>query len=154
MPSRAPDASPASGALRRRLIRLFGRLHSAVYEASGGRIGARLGGHPMLLLHTVGRRTGRPRTTPLLTLADPPRYVVVASFYGSPGHPAWFRNLMAAGGCDVRVGRARFRARAHVAGPEERAALWPRLVAHYPQYADYQARTDREIPVVVLTPEG
>ena len=71
--------------------------------------------------------------------------------HGSPGHPAWYRNLLARPDCEVRVGRERFAASARTATPEERARLWPRLVAHYPGYADYQARTEREIPVVLLS---
>jgi deazaflavin-dependent oxidoreductase (nitroreductase family) len=139
-------------AFRRSLIRAFGKFHAWAYEASGGRWGGRLMGLPMVLLHLVGRKTGKPRRTPLLCLEDGEDVVIVASFYGSAEHPAWFRNLMAAPECDIRVGRRRYRVRARTATQEEREKLWPRLVAFYPDYAVYQSRTDREIPVVILSP--
>jgi deazaflavin-dependent oxidoreductase (nitroreductase family) len=107
---------------------------------------------PMLLIHSVGHKSGQPRTTPLLYMAEGDDLVIVASFYGSPGDPAWYRNLQAKPECEVRVGRRRFPAHARTADAAERARLWPKLVAAYSGYADYQARTDREIPVVVLTP--
>lgn len=141
-------------ARRRRWIRWFGRFHAWAYEASGGRWGAVLGGKPMLLLHSVGYKSGQPRSTPLLYMAEGDEFVIVASFYGSPGHPAWYRNLQAKPECEVRVGRRHFPGHARTADAAERARLWPKLVAAYAGYADYQARTDREIPVVVLTPAG
>ena len=139
---------------RRGWIRQFGRLHTWAYDRSGGRLGAKLGGHPMLLLHSVGFKSGQPRTTPLLYMADGEDVVIVASFYGSPGHPAWYRNLRAKPDCEVRVGRERYAATARTASPEERARLWPMLVDHYAGFTDYQARTEREIPVVVLSRAG
>jgi deazaflavin-dependent oxidoreductase (nitroreductase family) len=139
-------------ALRRSLIRAFGDFHAWAYEASGGRWGGRLKGLPMALLHLVGRKSGEPRPTPLLYMRDAEDLVIVASFYGSPRHPAWYHNLVANPECDVRVDRKRYRVRARTATPEERAVLWPRLVDHYPGFAAYQSRTDREIPVVILSP--
>ncbi len=106
----------------------------------------------MVLLHLIGRKSGKPRPTPLLYMKDGEDLVIVASFYGSPGHPAWYHNLMANPECDVREGRRRYRVRARTATPEEREKLWPRLVDLYPGYAVYQSRTDREIPVVILSP--
>jgi len=106
----------------------------------------------MVLLHLVGRKTGKPRPTPVLYLKDAEDVVIVASFYGSAEHPAWFRNLMAAPECDIRIGRRRYRVRARTATPGERERLWPRLVDFYPDYAVYQSRTDREIPIVILSP--
>jgi deazaflavin-dependent oxidoreductase (nitroreductase family) len=141
-----------SFALRRGLIRAFGDFHAWVYEASGGRWGGRLKGLPMAVLYLVGRKSGKPRPTPLLYMRDAENLVIVASFYGSPRHPAWYHNLMASPECDVRVDRQRYRVCARTATPEERAELWPRLVDHYPGYAAYQSRTDREIPVVILSP--
>jgi len=139
-------------AFRRGLIRAFGSFHAWAYEASAGRWGARLLGLPMVLLHLVGRKTGKPRPTPVLYLKDAEDVVIVASFYGSAEHPAWFRNLMAAPECDIRIGRRRYRVRARTATPGERERLWPRLVEFYPDYAVYQSRTDREIPIVILSP--
>jgi deazaflavin-dependent oxidoreductase (nitroreductase family) len=140
-------------ALRRSLIRAFGSFHAWTYEASAGRWGGgRLLGLPMVLLHLVGRKSGKPRRTPLLYMKVGDELVIVASFYGSPGHPAWYHNLMANPECDIREGRRRYRVRAHTATSEERQKLWPRLVDFYPDYAIYQSRTDREIPVVILSP--
>ncbi len=139
-------------ALRRSLIRAFGNSHAWAYEASGGRWGGRLAGLPMVLLHLVGRKSGKPRRTPLLYMKDGGDVVIVASFYGSASHPAWYHNLMANPECDIRVDRRRYRVRARVATSEERKKLWPRLVDHYPGYAAYQSRTDREIPVAILSP--
>jgi deazaflavin-dependent oxidoreductase (nitroreductase family) len=140
--------------LRREAIRWFGRFHEWAYEASDGRWGAKLGGLPMLVLRSVGRKSGQTRTTPLVYLPHGDEFVVVASFYGSPSHPAWYRNLQAQPACELRAGRRRLRAVARTAGPEERARLWPRLLELYPGYAEYQRRTEREIPVVVLSPVG
>ena len=139
-------------AFRRSLIRAFGSFHAWAYEASGGRWGGRLKGLPMLLLHLVGRKSGKPRRIPLLYLKAGEDLVIVASFYGSPGHPAWYHNLMASPECDVREGRRRYRVHARTATPEERETLWPRLVDFYSDYATYQSRTDREIPLVILSP--
>ena len=139
-------------AFRRSLIRAFGNFHAWAYEASGGRCGGRLLGLPMVLLHLVGRKTGKPRRTPLLYMKDGEDVVIVASFYGSANHPAWYRNLMVNTECDIRMDRRRYRVRARTATLEEREKLWPRLVDFYPDFAVYQSRTDREIPVVILSP--
>jgi deazaflavin-dependent oxidoreductase (nitroreductase family) len=139
-------------AFRRSLIRVFGGFHAWVYESSRGRWGGRLLGLPMVLLHLVGWKTGKPRPTPLLYMKDGEDVVIVASFYGSANHPAWYRNLMANTECDIRADRRRYRVRARTATLEEREKLWPRLVDFYPDYAVYQSRTDREIPVVILSP--
>jgi deazaflavin-dependent oxidoreductase (nitroreductase family) len=106
----------------------------------------------MALLFLVGRKTGEPRPTPLLYMKNAEDLVIVASFYGSPKHPAWYHNVLANPEFDVRVDRRRYRVRARKATREEREKLWPRLVEHYPGYAGYQARTEREIPVMILSP--
>lgn len=139
-------------AFRRSLIRAFGDFHAWAYEVSGGRWGGRLQGLPMVLLHLIGRKSGKSRRTPLLYMKAGEDLVIVASFYGSPGHPAWYHNLMANPECDIRVGPRRYRVRARTAKSEEREKLWPQLVDFYPDYAAYQSRTDREIPVVILSP--
>src|SRR5947209_14317793 len=134
---------------------LFNRMSAAnvrLYRLSGGRLGNHIGRAPVLLLHHVGRRSGKARVSPLLYLEDGDRLVVVASKGGFDQDPAWFRNLIASPETEVEVGRERRRVRARQAGQEERDALWPRLVEMYPAYADYQRSTDRAIPVVVLDP--
>ena len=130
---------------------LFGRFHAWFYERSGGRLGARMMGHDMALLWTTGRRSGELRRTALLCRPEGEDIIVVASFYGAPKHPAWFLNLGADPGCVVRQGRRKFPAVARVAEGAEHDRLWALMVETRSQYADYQARTERTIPVVVLT---
>ncbi len=133
---------------------VFGLLltvHQWLYEYSDGRIGATLGGRPMLLLRTVGRRTGQPRTAALLYVRDGDAYVVIASKGGSPRHPGWFHNLIAKPDVEIQVGRERIAVRARVAEGKERSRLWARAdEVNRGQYAEYQSRTNRVIPVVVL----
>lgn len=129
------------------------RAHQWLYERTDGRIGASLAGRPMLLLRTVGRRTGQPRTAALLYVRDGERYVVVASKGGAPQHPGWFHNLVAAPDCEIQVGRRRVAVRASVAEGDERDRLWGEADrVNKGQYGQYQSRTTRQIPVVVLTP--
>jgi len=138
------------------LERIVGPLlavHQWLYETSDGRIGASLGGRPMLLLRTVGRRSGQPRTAALLYVRDGDAYVVVASKGGAPQHPGWFHNLTSKPDVEIQVGRQRIPVRARVAEGEERARLWARAdEVNQGQYAAYQSRTKRVIPVVVLEP--
>jgi deazaflavin-dependent oxidoreductase (nitroreductase family) len=126
-------------------------VHQWIYETTDGRIGAELAGRPMLLLRTVGRRTGQPRTSALLYVRDGDNHVVIASKGGAPHHPAWFLNLMARPDVEIQVGRERIPVRARVAEGEERERLWARADAvNQGGYARYQSRTSRRIPVVVL----
>jgi len=128
-------------------------VHQWLYEYSDGRIGATLGGRPMLLLRTVGRRSGQPRTAALLYVRDRDAYVVIASKGGSPRHPGWFHNLVAEPEVEIQVGRERIPVRARVAEGKERSRLWARAdEVNQGQYAEYQSRTSRVIPVVVLEP--
>ncbi len=126
--------------------------HQFIYELSGGRVGERLGRVPMLLLHTTGRKTGRPRTAALLYHRDRDDYVVVGSKGGSDTPPAWLLNLKAIPDVGVQVGTKRFRAKARVASGEERRRLWPEVTRLWPQYDRYQSQTRRSIPLVILTP--
>lgn len=112
-----------------------------------------MGKSPVLLLTTIGRKSGLPRTTPLMYLADGARIILVASNGGAEKHPLWWRNLLANPHAEVQIGREQLRMTARQATQEEHAQLWPRLVAMYGPYADYQKRTSREIPVVVLERE-
>ncbi|MGW0503735.1 nitroreductase family deazaflavin-dependent oxidoreductase [Micromonospora sp. NPDC003241] len=103
-----------------------------------------------LLLTTRGRRSGALRRTALIYGRHGDAYVVVASQGGAPQHPAWYLNLLADPEAQVQVAAERFTARARTATPEEKARLWPDMVAVWPAYDDYQTKTDRDIPVVVL----
>ena len=135
------------------VVRAMSAVNTWIYRASGGRLGNRFShGAPVFLLVTKGRKSGEQRTAPLLYLEDGDRYVVVASKGGMSHHPAWFLNLEADPDCSIEIGRERLPMRARRASDDEKRALWPRLVEMYPPYADYQARTERNIPVVVLEP--
>lgn len=131
-------------------MRLFGQEHVERYLATNGAEGHEWEGTQTLLLTTTGRRSGEPRTTPLIYAADSDAFAVVASKGGSPTPPAWYLNLSAKPEVEVQVLGERFRARARTASPEETARLWPRMVAEWPKYDDYQRRTEREIPIVLL----
>ena len=111
-------------------------------------------GVPTLLLTTRGRKSGVLRRTALIYGRDADAYLVVASQGGSPRHPAWYLNLVAEPQVHVQVGSEGFDARARPATAEERARLWPEMTRIWPAYDDYQRKTDREIPVVVLTRTG
>ncbi len=127
--------------------------HRDRYLATNGEDGHIWEGLPTLLLTTTGRRTGKQYTTPLIYGRDGDRYLVVASRGGAPEHPQWYRNLLVQPGVQVQVKADRFRARARPASAAEKPALWQRMVALYPPYAEYQTRTTREIPVVILERE-
>lgn len=128
------------------------RLHTNLFRATGGKVGGRMLGSPVLLLVTTGRKTGRERTTPLLYLEDGDRRVIVASNGGTARPPVWWLNLSAHPEAEVEVTGRKTRVRAKEAQGEEKARLWESLVRMYPPYKSYQAKTDREIPVVVLEP--
>jgi F420H(2)-dependent quinone reductase len=148
----AASPPPRPGTWQWRAFQQLTKLNIALYRRTGGRVGGSFDGAPALLLHHVGRRSGEERVTPLIFLRDGEDLVVVASMGGIPKHPAWFHNLRAAPETVVELGRERREVRARVAGAEEKARLWPRLVDMYPAYAAYQRRTERDIPVVVLEP--
>ena len=138
--------------MARRLLTLASQLHVRLYRLTGGRIGGRIKSAPVLLLTTTGRKSGKQRTTPLLYVEDGGRFVVIASVGGAPTHPAWYLNLGDDPSVTVQVGGRTTAATASTAPPDERARLWSRATSMYPQYDGYQARTRREIPVVILTP--
>jgi deazaflavin-dependent oxidoreductase (nitroreductase family) len=137
------------------VLRQAVKLHTLLYRASGGMVGHRFrGAPPMLLLDHVGAKSNVKRTTPLVYVRDGENVALIASKGGYPNHPAWFHNLVAHPDTQVQIGRERLRVHARVADAQERERLWPMAVAVYPGYADYQQRTQREIPVVVLEPRS
>lgn len=138
--------------MARTLIRAADRGTQLVYGLTGGRLGERQLRYRVLLLHSTGRKTGRPRTHALLYMRDGPNYIICGSNFGAPTHPAWYLNLCAHPTARLQVGRVQREVSARTATDEERARLWPRLCAVRPQYAAYQAATTRLIPVVILTP--
>lgn len=133
-------------------VRLLSRLHTALYRLTSGMIGRRLVDNDMLLLTTTGRRTGDAHTVPLLYLEDDDRYVVFASWGGRDRHPEWYLNLLADPHGVVQVRGRRRPVTSTIATAGEREGLWVRAESAYSGYADYQNRTDRKIPVVILDP--
>ncbi len=127
-------------------------LHKAVFRASKGRILGRTLGMPVLELTTIGRKSGKRRTTMLTSpVQDDHRIVLVASYGGDDRHPTWFLNLRDHPEVEVTMGGTRRSMKARVASPEEKAELWPRVVDAYRGYGRYQSKTDRDIPLVVLS---
>ncbi len=132
--------------------RFTGRLHTALYQATGGRIGHAAGHITNLLLTTTGRKSGQPRTVPLAYLDDAGRFIVVASNGGSDRPPQWWGNLRHRPQAEVQVGPRTVPVVAREATPAEHAVLWPRLKAVNPFFGQYEQITTRTIPVVVLEP--
>jgi deazaflavin-dependent oxidoreductase (nitroreductase family) len=136
------------------LRRLMGG-HTTAYRATRGLIGHRVpGAPPMLLLDHIGAKSGKVRTTPLAYLEDGDDLVIVASKGGYVRNPGWYYNLKAHPETVVQVGSERRAVRAHVADEAERRRLWPMITGLYSGFADYQERTDRVIPLVILSPRA
>jgi deazaflavin-dependent oxidoreductase (nitroreductase family) len=129
---------------------LYGQEHVDRYRETDGREGHDWQGTSTLLLTTTGRRSGEPRTLPLIYGRDGDHYLVVASKGGADEPPAWYLNLEADPEVEVQVWGDRFKARARTAAAEERERLWPIVTKEWPAYDEYQRKTDRQIPVVVL----
>jgi len=133
-------------------LKLGTGVHSGVYRATGGKLFGRMGKSPILLLNTVGRKSGKKRTTPLLYVMDGEGFVIIASKGGAPTHPAWYLNLIANPDATVEVGDREVRVRAEEVHGEDKTRLWQKMVEMYPTYDDYQTKTEREIPLLVLHP--
>lgn len=133
-------------------LRLVGKLNVPVYRLSRGRIGGRVGKGPVLLLTTTGRKSGEPRTAPVLYLADGERYVVINTNAGNTKVPAWSLNLRADPEAEVEVRGKRAKVRARLAEGEERDELWRRHMQQYSGWDYYESKLDREIGVFVLEP--
>jgi deazaflavin-dependent oxidoreductase (nitroreductase family) len=126
--------------------------HAGVYRATGSKLFGRIGKSPILLLNTVGRKTGKKRTSPLLYVMDGEDFIVIASKGGAPRHPAWYLNLRANPEATVEIGDREVHVEAEVADPKEKARLWQKMVEMYPTYDAYQRKTEREIPLLKLRP--
>lgn len=121
------------------------------FRANDGKVGGQFAGRPLLLLHTTGAKTGQQRINPLAYSRADGRLVVIASKGGAPTHPDWYYNLLANPTVTVEVGTEQFQARAVVATEPERTRLFDQMVAENPGFADYQRKTRRILPVIVLT---
>ncbi len=135
-------------------FRTMNAVHRAILKVSGNRIGWSAQNMPVLQLTTIGRKSGQPRTVMVTSpYQEGPVFVVVASRGGDENHPAWFLNLRDTPDVEVRVqGGDSQRMRATIADPDERRRLWPLVTADHKNYADYQTKTIREIPLVLLEP--
>ena len=122
------------------------------FRANGGKVSGQFAGAPMILITTKGAKSGQERTTPLVYTRDGDNYVIIASKGGAPTHPAWYHNLVANPEATAEVGTEKFRVRARVAQGEERQRLYDAQAALMPNFAEYQKKTTRQIPVVVLEP--
>lgn len=133
-------------------LTLIGADHIAAYRESGGEVGYLWNGVPTLLLTVTGRRSGQPRTSALIFGRDGEDYLVVASMGGAPMHPQWYLNLQAHPAAEIQVRDQQIAVTARTATAEEKPRLWHIMTELWPNYDAYQARTERPIPVVVLSP--
>lgn len=128
--------------------------NAETFVASGGTEGTELKGRPVILLTTIGAKTGKIRKTPLMRVEPDGEYAVVASLGGAPKHPDWYFNIKAHPEVDLQDGPVTEDYVSREVFGDEKALWWERAVATWPDYADYQKKTDRQIPVFVLTPKG
>jgi deazaflavin-dependent oxidoreductase (nitroreductase family) len=141
-----------SSSLGVRGLRWMGKLNIPLYRWSGGRIGGKVGKAPVLLLTTTGRKSGQPRTAPVVYLADGERMAIINTNAGNAKVPAWSFNLRANPEAEIEVGRRRIPVRARLAAGEERADLWRRHNEQYAGFDYYETKLEREIGVFVLEP--
>jgi len=148
-----PPWTPAQERVATVVVRAMTALNVWAYRLTCGRLGGRfLRGAPVCLVTTIGRKSGQRRPIALLYLERGDDVVLVASKGGMSHHPGWYHNMMANPDVDVEIGSVRRPMRARRASSAEKTALWPALVAMYRDYDDYQARTTRDIPVMILSP--
>jgi deazaflavin-dependent oxidoreductase (nitroreductase family) len=133
-------------------LKLGSSVHAGVYRATGGKLFGRMGKSPILILNTVGRKSGKKRATPLLYAVDGENFVIIASKGGAPSHPAWYLNLMANPDATVEVKGREVRVTAEQVEGEEKMHLWQKMAELYPTYDDYQKKTERQIPLLILRP--
>jgi deazaflavin-dependent oxidoreductase (nitroreductase family) len=124
------------------------------FRANGGKVGGQFEGAPLLLLHTVGAKTGQERVNPMMYRRVGDNYAVFASKAGAPTNPDWYHNLVANPDVTAEIGADTVQLRARVAGPDEREPIWTAHKTQYPGFADYETKTTRQIPVVILEPAG
>ena len=135
--------------------RFVGVIHRNVLRLSGGRVGGRAFGMPTVMLETVGRKSGKRRTTVVTApVQEDGRVVLVASYGGDDRHPAWYLNLRDNPAVTITIDGQRRTMRARTASADERTELWPKVVGVYKGYGQYQERTEREIPLVILEPRS
>ncbi len=136
------------------IVRFFTWLNVVVYRASGGRLMNQSEGKPVCLVTMTGHKSGRQKTIALMHVADGDNVLLVASLGGQPKNPVWYYNLKAQPAIEIQFGKVLRVMLAREATAEERLALWPKAVAAFPSFADYQRKTTREIPLFICTPRA
>ena len=121
------------------------------FRANDGKVGGHFENMTLLLLHTIGAKSGQPRLNPVATMADGDHYVIIASKGGAPTNPDWYYNIVATPEVSIEIGTEKFQARADVAPEPERTALFAKMAAQHPGFAEYERNTERVIPVIILT---
>ena len=134
------------------LMKRMSNVHVCLYRRSGGQIGKQFLGGDVLMLTVTGRKSGQPRTLPLMYVRDGDNFVIIASNAGLDSHPTWWLNLQANPIAEVQIGSQRWRVKAEQASPEEKARLWLQMAHMYPGFDIYQRNTQRDIPLVKLQP--
>jgi deazaflavin-dependent oxidoreductase (nitroreductase family) len=135
-------------------FRLFGDEHVRQYEATGGKTGHDWNGTGVLILHTSGRKSGQTRKNPLIYGRSGDDYLIVASKGGAPDHPGWYKNLVANPDAQIQVWDKLLPITARTASPEEKRQLWSIMTKEWPAYDEYQQKTQRDIPLVILRPKA
>jgi deazaflavin-dependent oxidoreductase (nitroreductase family) len=138
--------------VKREFQRLFTKAHAGIYKLTKGKVGGKFGKSENVVLTTKGRKSGKPRTTPLVVTPDGDRLLLVASNGGNDRAPDWYLNLVANPDVTILRGTTETKMHARTASAEERPDLWQKVVANYKGYDGYQTKTSREIPVVVCEP--
>lgn len=147
------DAVKQAGKPNKWVIRFLTWLNVTLYRLSGGRLLNRMEGGPVCLVTMTGRRSGKPKTIALMYTAHEDKVLLVASLGGAPQHPAWYHNLKAHPAIEIQLGKVRRKMLAREASTEERRGLWPKVVACYGSFENYQKKTTREIPLFICTPQ-
>jgi deazaflavin-dependent oxidoreductase (nitroreductase family) len=134
------------------IVKVLTPIYIFLYKLSGGKIGGQMGVMPILLLTTTGRKSGKVRTVPVAFMEKDNSYIVIASFSGQPKHPAWYHNIKNNGTATIQIGGSQHKVKAEIADPEKKKVLWEYAQKITPSYQEFQERTSREIPVVILHP--
>jgi deazaflavin-dependent oxidoreductase (nitroreductase family) len=145
---------PSTSKISKAFQRFFMRQHVFFYRLSGGRFGGSAPDRSFLILTTTGRKSGQERPTPLFYFPDGDRFIVIASNWGSTSHPVWWLNLQTHPQAKVQIQKKVIPVIGREADPTERKRLWAIVTTEHKEFADYQKKIEREIPVVILTPEG
>lgn len=136
------------------LLKAIAKIHTLLMRISGGRIGNKMGGNHILLLHHIGAKSGKKYATPLAYVEDGDAFAIIASAGGQSNHPGWYHNLKANPNATIEIMGEAQSVKAQVAPKEKRDKLWAEITAEFSQFAEYQKKTSREIPIVLLHPQA